>query len=349
MAIDARTIWMPRGINPNGKYAKFTIPAMESAKAEGVTDKKEIRRRYNRAWMIAKAHATRKPQKPLSAAALAGRAAADKLKAQGVTDPKLLSGARSRSAKEFRRREAGAYQINRNSNAAIAGRSAVAALKEAGVTDPIQLKRAWASAYAMLSPNSRDNSPAAKERRNANCRKYYRRNVKYERKRSRIRRIKNPNYHTNYTNERRKRDPLFDVICRLRHSMNMRLGRFKGKDRTDDLLGCERGFFIKWLASKFKRGMTWANRSKWHIDHIFPCAACETIDDIKRSFFYRNLRPEWGGKNSAKTNRITHDGILCAFLCGISTVIVNRSWEMPDDVREMAALCGFKIVNTYAS
>ena len=52
--------------------------------------------------------------------------------------------------------------------------------------------------------------------------------------------------------------------------------------------------------------MTWANRRKWHIDHIVPCAAFDLTDPEQQSvaFHYTNLRPVWAEENQRKQDKI---------------------------------------------
>jgi hypothetical protein len=46
--------------------------------------------------------------------------------------------------------------------------------------------------------------------------------------------------------------------------------------------------------------MSWANRGKWHVDHIVPLASAKTIDGIIRLNHYTNLRPLWASDNLKK-------------------------------------------------
>lgn len=71
-----------------------------------------------------------------------------------------------------------------------------------------------------------------------------------------------------------------------------------------DLVGCSPEFLIKYLESKFTKGMSWDNYGfrGWHIDHIKPCASFNLFDDIevKKCFHYSNLQPLWMKDNMSK-------------------------------------------------
>jgi hypothetical protein len=58
------------------------------------------------------------------------------------------------------------------------------------------------------------------------------------------------------------------------------------------------------LERQFKKGMTWRDRSKWHIDHIIPLSSFNftSPDDpeFKAAWALTNLRPLWAADNIAK-------------------------------------------------
>ena len=75
---------------------------------------------------------------------------------------------------------------------------------------------------------------------------------------------------------------------------------------TLNLLGCDMSFFIKYLESKFKDGMSWDNRNLWHIDHIRPCASFDLTkpEDQRKCFHYTTLQPLWAEENLRKRDNI---------------------------------------------
>jgi hypothetical protein len=62
------------------------------------------------------------------------------------------------------------------------------------------------------------------------------------------------------------------------------------------------------LEKQFKDGMSWDNRTEWHIDHIIPKSAFnyETPNDIdfKKCWALSNLQPLWKLDNLRKSDRI---------------------------------------------
>ena len=76
--------------------------------------------------------------------------------------------------------------------------------------------------------------------------------------------------------------------------------------KSSVLWGCNAHFLQGWIESQFTRGMSWKNRSEWHIDHIVPCAAFDlsTLDGQRSCFHYTNLRPLWASENIAKSDTI---------------------------------------------
>jgi hypothetical protein len=80
---------------------------------------------------------------------------------------------------------------------------------------------------------------------------------------------------------------------------------YKGK-KAPLLTGCSFPKLKDHLERQFKRGMTWSNHGKWHIDHIIPCAAFDLTDpeQQKQCFHYTNLQPLWAKENRTKGSRI---------------------------------------------
>ena len=59
---------------------------------------------------------------------------------------------------------------------------------------------------------------------------------------------------------------------------------------------------IDHLESQFKDGMSWENRSEWHIDHIKPIKAFldEGVTDVSEMNDIKNLQPLWAKDNLSK-------------------------------------------------
>jgi hypothetical protein len=111
---------------------------------------------------------------------------------------------------------------------------------------------------------------------------------------------------TKYTTEKRREDPIWNLIHRLRVRTN---SIFKAKDwkkenKTYELLGCTGHTLKNHLESQFVQGMTWENKGKWHLDHIIPLSSAKTEDELFKLCHYTNLQPLWGEDNLKKGNRM---------------------------------------------
>lgn len=89
--------------------------------------------------------------------------------------------------------------------------------------------------------------------------------------------------------------------------------RYGPTDHFKPALGCSTRQLRTHIESKFKRGMTWANRGKvWHVDHIKPITAFDLTDPAQRMAcnHYTNLQPLRARLNIAKggVNRISKHG-----------------------------------------
>ena len=58
------------------------------------------------------------------------------------------------------------------------------------------------------------------------------------------------------------------------------------------------------LELQFVDGMSWDNRSEWHIDHIIPLSSAKTDEEIYKLCHYTNLQPLWAEDNLKKSNKI---------------------------------------------
>lgn len=107
---------------------------------------------------------------------------------------------------------------------------------------------------------------------------------------------------------RRKTDSFYNLKCRLSHRVRLAMkgvGLKKSK-RTIEMIGCAWEDLVKHLERQFTTGMSWDNRSEWHIDHIIPLATATCEDDIIRLNHFTNLRPLWAEDNLRKSNKLEH-------------------------------------------
>lgn len=102
-----------------------------------------------------------------------------------------------------------------------------------------------------------------------------------------------------------KADPLFklkySIRLLIRNSLN-NLGHSKS-EKTESILGCSIVEFKHYIESKFVEGMSWENRSEWHIDHIIPSSSAKTKEDLIKLNHYTNLQPLWQYDNLSKSNK----------------------------------------------
>jgi hypothetical protein len=111
--------------------------------------------------------------------------------------------------------------------------------------------------------------------------------------------------HCEYQKKRKMIDPLY----RLRHSISTAISNalkrygYRKKSRTAEILGCSMEEFKAHIESQFLDGMSWDNRSLWHIDHIMPVSMAKTEDELIRLNHYRNLRPMWAKDNLSKSDK----------------------------------------------
>ncbi len=50
--------------------------------------------------------------------------------------------------------------------------------------------------------------------------------------------------------------------------------------------------------------MSWDNRHKWHIDHIYPISLAKTKEETIKLNSYKNLQPLWAKDNLSKGNKL---------------------------------------------
>lgn len=105
-----------------------------------------------------------------------------------------------------------------------------------------------------------------------------------------------------YQKERVKNDPLFAVKNRLRARVwaAISIKGYTKRSSIGQILGANWQTVICHLESQFTDGMTWENRSAWHIDHIKPLASATTEDELIALCHYTNLQPLWAADNLRK-------------------------------------------------
>ena len=112
--------------------------------------------------------------------------------------------------------------------------------------------------------------------------------------------------HYTRTKERLLNDPLF----RLTHNMRSLIGQafrkrgYTKKSKTYEILGCSFDDFKIYIENQFTEGMSWDNRSEWHLDHIVPVSFGKTELEIIALNHYTNFQPLWAIDNIKKSNKL---------------------------------------------
>jgi hypothetical protein len=106
--------------------------------------------------------------------------------------------------------------------------------------------------------------------------------------------------------ERRDNDPVFNLTNRMRCRIwkYLNILEITKKNKTFDIIGCSPQFLKEHLETQFTDGMSWDNRSEWHIDHIIPLSSAKTEDELYKLCHYTNLQPLWAEDNLRKSNKI---------------------------------------------
>jgi hypothetical protein len=146
-----------------------------------------------------------------------------------------------------------------------------------------------------------------KAKRNASCRKWNRINREYKKEWDRRYREANPGQFKAYRKKARS-NPKVRAAINVRRRIRRFLKNGARLESTAELVGCSRQDLMAWLASKFKKGMSWNNYGEWHIDHIMPLAVFDLKDERQRKManHFTNLQPLWADENMEKADQITN-------------------------------------------
>jgi len=101
-----------------------------------------------------------------------------------------------------------------------------------------------------------------------------------------------------------------ELANRMRCRMWDVLRKGKSGKSLESVLGYGIDELRRHIERQFLRGMSWSNRSEWHIDHIIPIASFNftSHDDaeFKACWALTNLRPLWKIDNMSKGPRRQH-------------------------------------------
>jgi hypothetical protein len=108
--------------------------------------------------------------------------------------------------------------------------------------------------------------------------------------------------------QRRAEDLAYAIEGRLRNRLRkacLAQGVKRAKSSAA-LIGCSHIEFRAYIEAQFLPGMTWDNRSQWHLDHKLPCASFDLTDPAQQAacFHHSNIRPLWGEDNRRKGAKV---------------------------------------------
>lgn len=112
---------------------------------------------------------------------------------------------------------------------------------------------------------------------------------------------------TAYEEDRKKIDPVFKLKKQIRNEIRMSFNRrgFRKSARTEEIVGCTRDFFVKYLKQTWldEYGVEWTGQP-CHIDHIVPLATAKKEEDIVHLCHYTNLRLLTPKDNMEKSDKL---------------------------------------------
>ena len=117
-----------------------------------------------------------------------------------------------------------------------------------------------------------------------------------------------------YRKNRKEADPLFRLTENIRVliAKSCQSKNYSKASKTHQMLGCDYPFFKAYIESRFLPGMSWENRSLWHLDHIIPVSSAKTEGQLIKLNHYTNFRPLWAVDNIRKGNKVNTQLTLIA-------------------------------------
>jgi len=109
-----------------------------------------------------------------------------------------------------------------------------------------------------------------------------------------------------YFLNRRRTDPEYKLMLRLRKRLSQLVNRDSRACSAKKLLGCPLPEFRQHIEKQFRPGMSWENHGPvWHLDHIKPCAKFDLTDpeQQRECFHFSNFQPLFAAENLSKGAR----------------------------------------------
>lgn len=137
---------------------------------------------------------------------------------------------------------------------------------------------------------------------------YYLNNKEKILNKSKIYRAKTKDIRNKRERDRRKSDALYRLKSSIRSLINLYVKKngYIKTLKTEEILGCTFEQFKLHIENQFTEGMSWENRSEWHLDHIIPFYSAKNEEDIIKLNHYTNFQPLWAIDNLKKGTKINN-------------------------------------------
>ena len=141
---------------------------------------------------------------------------------------------------------------------------------------------------------------------NERKKKYYNINKKEILNKNKVYRKNTKNIRNIYEFNKKKNNTVYSLSCGMRSRIwkYTKLMSITKKNKTFDIVGCTPQSLKEHLETQFINGMSWDNRSEWHIDHIIPLSSAKTEEELYKLCHYSNLQPLWAGDNLSKGTKV---------------------------------------------
>ena len=111
-----------------------------------------------------------------------------------------------------------------------------------------------------------------------------------------------------YYKKRISSDPLYKLRCNIAGLIRISIKNkgYTKKSKTNEILGCTFEEFKTHIENQFIEGMSWDNRNKWQLDHIYPVSLAKDEEELIKLNHYTNFQPLWSEDNRRKSNKINN-------------------------------------------
>lgn len=112
-----------------------------------------------------------------------------------------------------------------------------------------------------------------------------------------------------------KKQYMLDPLYRTKESVRQRVARafvqkgFTKRSKTYNIVGCSFEELKSHIEKQFVEGMSWDNRSDWHIDHMVPLSIAKSEEELVKLAHYSNLRPLFTKDNFKKSDSMLDEFI----------------------------------------